>query len=377
MNRSGALVVLLVVAIVVSGGASAADDGLGSLQSGDVETDAVVLQAAVDGDGDATWTIDYRVRLDDENTTAAFESLQADIRNNTSDYRGQFADRMRSTVAAAENATGREMAVSNVSVSTRTTLDGQYGVVSYSFRWEGFAATDGDRIVVGDALAGLFLDADTKLTFNWPADYELQSVDPAPDSEGERSVTWQGPVDFGTNQPRVVIAEPDPVPSWEPVAAGVLVVLVGGAWYYRRKEATAGDQPSGAPAPGASTESNEHDTAEEPEVASGGGDEAAASSPETGGASGVEAGGGSEPTGAETEAREELLSPEERVLNLLEERGGRMKQKVVTEELDWSAARTSQVVSDLREDGAVESFRLGRENVLKFPDEPEEPGGSA
>ena len=374
MNRSGALVVLLVVAIVVSGGASAADDGLGSLQSGDVETDAVVLQAAVDGDGDATWTIDYRVRLDDENTTQAFESLQADIRNNTSDYRGQFADRMRSTVAAAENATGREMAVSNVSVSTRTTLDGQYGVVSYSFRWEGFAATDGDRIVVGDALAGLFLDADTKLTFNWPADYELQSVDPAPDSEGERSVTWQGPVDFGTNQPRVVIAEPDPVPSWAPVAVGVLVVLGGGAWYYRRKEATAGDQPSGAPAAAASTTSNESATGEGPEVASGESDEAPASGPETGTASGGDA--GSEPTGAETEAREELLSPEERVLNLLEERGGRMKQKVVTEELDWSAARTSQVVSDLREDGEVESFRLGRENVLKFPDDPEEPGGS-
>jgi len=89
--------------------------------------------------------------------------------------------------------------------------------------------------------------------------------------------------------------------------------------------------------------------------------------------------GASEPTGGSTgdtsapapEMPEELLSPEERVLQLLEHNGGRMKQKSVTEELDWSAARTSQVVGDLRDDGEVESFRLGRENVLKFPDDTE------
>ncbi|KPN29780.1 hypothetical protein SY89_00498 [Halolamina pelagica] len=56
-------------------------------------------------------------------------------------------------------------------------------------------------------------------------------------------------------------------------------------------------------------------------------------------------------------------------MRLLERNGGRMKQKAVTEELDWSAARTSQVVGDLRDAGKVESFRLGRENVLKFPND--------
>jgi uncharacterized membrane protein len=385
MDRSGTLLVVLVAAIVLSGGtgAAAAGNGLGSLQSGGVETDAVVLQAVVDENGDASWTIDYRIELDDENTTAAFESLQEDIRNNSSDYRGQFATRMRSTVAAAENATGREMAVSNVTVSTRTTLDGQYGIVSYSFRWNGFAATEDDQIVVGDALAGMFLDGDTTLTFSWPAGYELQRIDPPPDDESERSVTWKGPIDFGTDEPRLVVAEPGLLPSWAPyVAVLLLLALAGGLWYARRGEGVQPDETAGTPA-----------TVAEEGVAGSGGDSAGSQDDAVGEASQPDAatttegatagererGSGAAPeeagagTGtAETDTPEELLSPEERVLGLLEENGGRMKQKVVTEELDWSAARTSQVVGDLRDAGKVESFRLGRENVLKFPEDDEE-----
>jgi hypothetical protein len=53
---------------------------------------------------------------------------------------------------------------------------------------------------------------------------------------------------------------------------------------------------------------------------------------------------------------------------LLQQNGGRMKQKQVAEQLDWTAAKTSQVVSDLRDDDKVDSFRLGRENVLTLPE---------
>ncbi|MFC7135696.1 helix-turn-helix transcriptional regulator [Halobaculum litoreum] len=67
------------------------------------------------------------------------------------------------------------------------------------------------------------------------------------------------------------------------------------------------------------------------------------------------------------------MSPHERVVRLVEGNGGRMKQADVTEELGWSAARTSQVVGDLRDDGTVESFRLGRENVLRLPEADEDP----
>jgi uncharacterized membrane protein len=78
--------------------------------------------------------------------------------------------------------------------------------------------------------------------------------------------------------------------------------------------------------------------------------------------------GGSDDSDVAGSPPDELLSNEERVLQLLRENGGRMKQKQVAEQLDWTAAKTSQVVGDLREDEEVDAFRLGRENVLTLPD---------
>lgn len=368
MNRSSVLGAALLASLLLTStmGAAAGGGGFDALQSGDVETDSVVLEATVDENGDAIWQIDYRIRLDDQNTTSAYESVQEDIRNNTSDYRGQFATRMESTVAAAENATGREMAVENVTVSADTSFSGQYGVVSYRFHWVGFAGTDGNRILLGDSLGGLFLDADTKLVFSWPAGYELQAVDPEPTSRDERSVTWQGPIDFGTNQPRLVIGPEGLLPAWAPTAGAALLAvlaLAGGVWYYRRRESGASGAAGGEQKPSTTTESTEPDT--QPEVDTPAPGETSADTEPEDDPRGESTGS----AGAASDTPEALLSPEERVLALLEERGGRMKQKVVTEELDWSAARTSQVVGDLRDAGKVESFRLGRENVLRFAEE--------
>jgi uncharacterized membrane protein len=66
---------------------------------------------------------------------------------------------------------------------------------------------------------------------------------------------------------------------------------------------------------------------------------------------------------------EELLSDEERLLQLLEDHGGRMKQQDAVEELEWSETKTSQVVTDLYEAEKIERYRLGRENVLALPGE--------
>ena len=382
------IVATLALTLLLAGSGVGAAAGLPALQTGDVETDAVVMDAAVEPDGDAEWTIEYRVELDDENTTEAFESLQQDIEANSSDYRSQFGSRMARTVGAAENATGREMAVENVSVEATTSpLSGEYGVVRYRFEWVGFAEAADDRLAVGDALAGIFLDADTQLRVSWPEGYVVDVVDPEPDREGDRSVTWEGPREFDVGQPRLVLRPQNSVPPLGPVVGIVLFGAAGVTWYFRRRrddreagepgatidesgEATGDSAPASTPPTppmGGSERTDERGV----EAAGGSSTEmASGSSEEAAGDSGDEpAGGSSEATGGGTP--EELLSPEERVLRLLEEHGGRMKQKTVTEELDWSAARTSQVVGSLRDAGEVESFRLGRENVLKFPDDDE------
>jgi hypothetical protein len=174
-NAAVGLTVALALAVLVPTAGAA----FGGLAQQSVDADVVVMNADVAENGDAQWRIDYRVRLDDDNDTRAFEDLAADIDGNEAAYTDQFRDRMTATARAGENATGREMAIENVSVETRQESFGQtYGVVTYRFRWTNFAAVEGDRFVVGDALGGLFLDRHVSLSVEWPADYSTAEVTP-------------------------------------------------------------------------------------------------------------------------------------------------------------------------------------------------------
>jgi hypothetical protein len=67
-----------------------------------VDPDTVLLRADVGPDGTATWRIEYLVRLDDRNTTDAFESVATDIENDPTQFADRFTDRMARTVGAAD-----------------------------------------------------------------------------------------------------------------------------------------------------------------------------------------------------------------------------------------------------------------------------------
>jgi hypothetical protein len=343
VGRLLAVVGLLSLAVGSAGAVGAAGFDA-PFQTGDVDPDTVVLRADVDENGTAAWTIEYRVRLDDENTSAAFDDLAADVRANRSDYEAEFRQRMTRTAGVAENATGRSMQVENVSViAERRQLPQEYGVVSYRFRWTNFAAVDGERLLVGDALSGFFLDAETRLILSWPSGYEATSVTPAADERGDSSLVWRGPTDFAADEPRVELAPRGGLPLGL-VGVVLAALLAGGGFaWYRRHDATAAD---------------------------GAGDVAAVADRE-GGDDGTVDEAADEPAGPP----EELLSPEERVLRFVEEQGGRVKQQEVVSSFDWTAARTSQVVGSLRDDGEIETFRLGRENVITLPDDDDEEFG--
>lgn len=306
---------------------------LGTAQQ--VDPDTVALRIALTDTADAAWTVEYRIRLADQNTTEAFEEYRNDIRANRSVYTTQFAERMASTVRTAENATGREMALQNVTVeATRRQLPQAYGVVTYRFEWTNFGEQTGDGLRAGDAMAGLFLDSETTLTIAWPDTYGLDNVAPQADDTGERSVTWTGPLDFGTDEPRVLVttaaAEPTTTQAgqqdgifgagWLLLILLVLILLVGVAFWL-------GDWGIGT---------------------TGGGDRADESS---------------------ESVPPELLTDEEQVLALLEERGGRVKQQEIAGHFEWTDAKTSQVVTRLRENDDVEVLRIGRENVVSLPEE--------
>lgn len=337
--------VLVVLSVVASGAAAS------PVATQQDAPDAVLMHVTLGAQGDAAWRIEYRYRLDDEESEQAFESLQADIRNNTSDYREQFADRMRLTLRDAENTTGRGMALRNVTISTkRVQLPQSYGVVSYRFEWTNFAAVEGDELRAGDALAGLFLDEGTALVFAWPAGYHAAAVSPAADERGTRSVRWAGPREFGAGEPRLVLAPGTPTPT-----RGAMTDATGSTTAGTRE--AGGGGLSGLLLPAAlavgalavvALFATRRRSGDEPATAS--------EAPDDG------------DSGA-TAADPALLTNEEQVLGLLEERGGRVKQQTIAEELDWTDAKTSKVVRNLREEGAVEVVRLGRENVVGLPGE--------
>ena len=346
MNRGFGIVLAVFVCCAIAGLAGtgpavAATDGFAQE---DIDADDVLLAIEIESDGDAVWTIEYRNRLETDDEEAAFDDLQSDIENDPEPYVERLRDRMDSTADNAAAATGREMVISEMSVEAeRRDLPQEYGVVTYTFRWSNFAAVDGERLHVGDAIDGLFLDEETTLLVSWPADYELLGSSPSPSETRDNSVVYTGPTNFAGGEPRLELGPPgssaDDGSSLPIVALGalLLILLVGvaGLLAYRRRKGSSGTVTGQASSTDNETPPSDADGGPAPEI---------------------------DP---------ELLSNEEQVIQLLERNGGRMKQKEVAEQLEWTDAKTSQVTKGLREEGDLDGFRLGRENVLSLPENDE------
>ena len=361
MNRRRLLALSACVAVVALGTAVSLGSVAGAtpgspLAQQDIDTDDVLLSITVEDDGDARWTIEYRTRLETDADDAAFEELRRAIEADPDPYADRFRERMDGTAASAENATGREMTITEMSVSAdKRELPQEYGVLRYEFHWSNFAETEDDRLLVGDAIDGLFLDEETALLISWTEGRELRSASPSPSETRSGSVVYEGPREFAGGEPRIELAPsgttaPTGTGPSSPVSLPVAVVLVGvllaitaGAIVaYRKRSDTSTRVPTGP---------SSDDTAAGEDATAAGEDATAAD---------TASGGPTDP---------ELLSNEERVLELIEREGGRMKQQAIAEQLEWTDAKTSQVTKKLREEGSLEGFRLGRENVLSLPED--------
>lgn len=367
MRSIGTIVAVAVVVLAgIAGPMTAPVTGQESVQ-----TDDVVMTVSVDSSGDARWTIEYRTKLDTQNRKDAFDSLQSDIQQNTSTYIESFRPGIENLVSDAENATGRKMSVADLSVTAEVeSIPEDYGVVTYSFTWENFASVDGDTIQIGDSVSGLYLNSNTTLVVEAPNGYEIETATPSPSSERDGAVVWKGEMQFATDEPRVTVVSAgtsegtatDKTPTENttdsdkdggmplvPIGGGLVVALIAGGIAYRRGMIDFGNNKSDRGSGRNSNSDAQNDDSD-------------------GVARATTAGGGNDGT---DESDEELLSNEEQVLKKLKANGGRMKQKELVEELGWSDAKTSRVVSDLRDSGKVDGFRLGRENVLEISEDDE------
>lgn len=369
--------------------------------------------------GSAEWTFRYRTRLQNASEKQDFREFAERFEGQrTRLYQGFTAD-ARSLAADAENVTGRPMNATsfsrNAGIETGTLHD--FGVVTMSFRWTNFGREAGERVIVGDVFeGGLYLAPEQRLVISPGPSLVFRSIAPEaiqsnPDSlRRSDSITFTGERRFTDNRPHVVFVPADgsgpgtatatapPMDSrgstFVPFLFGGLVLLVGvGAWAYRQnlfEDGTLVGSRTDAGSNGAAAQAEAGDTA----VAGGIG--ASSTSVDENGAPGgrgaatdavnatnatdtssstASHGPVADESAASTDGEStapsvtaaDLQSDEDRVMTLLEDHGGRMRQSQIVEETGWSKSKVSMLLSGMEEEGQITRLRVGRENVVTLP----------
>jgi uncharacterized membrane protein len=384
-------------------------------------------------DASARWTFRFERPLTNETERREFRAFAEGFNSSETELYANFQRDAQGLVAEGANFTGRAMTATNFSRDARIESGlNTVGVVEMSFTWRAFAVEDGDRIVVADVFEdGLYIYRDQALVIRPGDGLAFESVTPNgtlsnPDSlTASDSVTWQGERQFTDNRPQVVFgpaptatatptetpgagespaATPtpgsgsgdEPTDSGLPlgVLAGILAVvglLAGGVWYRRRG---GGSPPGSGGPPGGRGDTGTGDVAggsagTEPSGA-GESDPGPTADPTPDGVGNVGDAGGAAAAGAgaATDAAdddsmpapsvpdEELLSDDDRVIRMLKDHGGRMKQVKIVEDTGWSKSKVSMLLSDMEEEGTISKLRVGRENVISLAGHEPDAAGS-
>jgi hypothetical protein len=369
----------------VGAGVAAPDTGAavtdpGSLAEAQQQFDRTEFRITLYENGSARWTFRYQQTLDNETERTDFGTFAERFNTEETALYTDFVNRSEALTASGSEATGREMAATDFSREAFVNDLGNQGVVEMSFRWDGFARAEGDRVVVGDVFdGGLYIRADQRLVFSHGPELAFAEAAPDPDSVSggtladSESVTWSGERSFTDGRPRLVLSPasttgtPDGGDGGDGGTAtsttggvnggsdgggdgllglvGLLVVVILGlgAAYAYRSGALGGETDAGGSGGAGGTAAT---TSEKDE----GSDAAAEAEPEP------------EPEPAVSD--EMLLSDEDRVMKLIEENGGRMKQVNIVDETDWSKSKVSMLLSDMEEDELISKLRVGRENII-------------
>lgn len=335
------------------------------------------MVAELDANGDAHWTISTTITLEDQNDTEAFQNIATAFENGERSQLGYAA--FEAAVNAVDQTTQREMRIQNKSLSTSSDAEVEAGVgrLSVSFTWENFARQDGNELIIDDVLTtapetvwldGLYETQD--LTIASPSEFGVRDANVGAQNG---QLFWDGPQTFDETSLQAIFIGPgdqsngSESPTEEagtnllfwgllPVAALGVILAV----YAIRRERLQLDIPP-VLTPTANAESDDEGSAAIDDSENG------AESVTEPAAAGVESQAES-PDGAAA-IDEELLSDEERVERLLEQNGGRMKQADIVKETDWSNAKVSQLLSSMEEADQIDKLRIGRENLISFPEE--------
>jgi len=363
----------------VAGTSGAGDSGFLAQPDG---FDQTTFEITVLENGSARWEIKHHRRLANDTERRQFESFASTFEENETDLYRNFVARASSLTAIGTNATGREMdakAFDRDAYTNVTTSFDDRGTVELSFTWTNFARSTGDRVVVGDVFDGNFyIGPNQAIVFERGPNVQFIQTRPEPTSQTQpdslaksQSVTWEGERQFAPQRPYIVLeprsnetatqatggteaTETATTPGGPPANSGndrmlwlvgILIIVIGvsSAVAYRSGTVSLpnrGDKGETETA-GQSTDSPQSSSTNQTPIPD-----------------------------------EELLSDNDRVIKLLEESGGRMKQVNIVEETDWSKSKVSMLLSDMEDEGEISKLRVGRENIISLAGQEPDAAGS-
>ncbi len=353
-----------------------------SIASDSQDFDTTTFQITVHENGSATWTFQHEQRFDAENESEereAFEEFAEEFEEEETGLYERFVTQAQRMTDSGAETTDRKMEATGFNRSA--TVDDRFGtrgIVEMSFTWNGFAEVEDGTVEVGDVFEQMYIGSDQSIVIIAGDGLTFDRIGPEDGAqpshntlENADSVQWQGEQQFLDGNPRAVFVtdgsggENDetgsavsPITNGDDaalyLALGALLVLgIGGAavWYRRRNSGSETDGHTATDA-GATAQSNVT-SAEQTDL-----DATASSAGESHDEDST--------NGASPLANEELLTDEDRVIKLIRENGGRMKQVNIVEETGWSKSKVSMLLSDMEEEGTISKLRVGRENIISL-----------
>ncbi|UPM43416.1 helix-turn-helix transcriptional regulator [Halocatena salina] len=312
------------------------------------EFDRQTFRIDVEKNGSVRWTYVYRRDLTSQSEREQFTSFaeRFNERENPELY-AHFKQGAHLLTDKGTNQTGRQMNASSFTHEAYVSRLDNSGIVEMSFLWSNFSKVDENRVIVGDVFTGgLYIRQNQRIEISWSDELSVVSVSPQPDDRSSNTFTWVASNtsrQFYDSKPRVVLetnsgetseyaATADSVPrSWFVGLAVVVLVGLGGGIAFHRGVLTLR----------LPVELRDRSTEES---------------------------GSEMPAITETD----LMTDEDRILSLLRDNGGRMKQVKIVEETGWSKSKVSMLLSEMDDEDLISKLRVGRENIISLVgDEPE------
>jgi hypothetical protein len=338
--------------------------------------DNTTFEITIHENGSATWTFRHeRWFANEDNETAArenFKTFAEEFEANETGLYDRFINQSRLLAQTGSRETGREMEATNFRRSARIEeWPTERGVVEMTFTWNGFAAVNDETVVVGDVFRDIYLSSDQAIVFEAGGDLAFRSVEPDAEYAGTAleetgSVQWNGQREFVDGRPRAVLTRPDGAAArggagliatmtgadivWYLVGGLVVAGALIGAVIWYRRHGPGADAATGTASGGTGEPTTT--VADEDGSAPGSNGEATA--------------GSNDGAGAAPLSDEELMTDEDRVVKLIRENGGRMKQVNIVDETGWSKSKVSMLLSDMEAEGTISKLRVGRENIISL-----------